>query len=147
MTANTSHTAAPKPPVGEQSEYEEHCANYPQHGPAVRGVLERIGDKWSLLVIISLERGSLRYGALKRQVVGVSQRMLTLTLRHLERDGLVVRTAYAEIPPRVEYELTALGHTLIAPARSIAHWAINNYATIEQSRARFDHPADSGDPQ
>lgn len=147
MATTTPNTAAPAPQEGDHSEYEEHCANYPQHGPAVRGVLERIGDKWSLLVIITLERGPLRYGALKRQIVGVSQRMLTLTLRQLERDGLVARTVYPEIPPRVEYELTEFGRTLIAPARSIAHWAIANYATIERAREAYDRAADSaGDP-
>jgi DNA-binding HxlR family transcriptional regulator len=147
MTTTTLRTAALEPRAGEPSAYEEHCANYPHHAPAVRGVLERIGDKWSLLVSISLERGPLRYGALKRQVVGVSQRMPTLTLRQLERDGLVARTIYPEIPPRVEYELTVLGRTLIAPARCIAHWAIANYGAIEESRARFDQAAETGDPR
>lgn len=93
-------------------------------------------------MIITLEGGALRYGALKRQVVGVSQRMLTLTLRQLERDGLVARTVYPQIPPRVEYELTELGATLIAPARSIAHWAIANYPSIEKARDDYDRDQD-----
>lgn len=128
-------------PESPSSEYGQLCAHNPDHGPAVRNVLERIGDKWSLLVIISLEAGALRYGVLKRQVVGVSQRMLTLTLRQLERDGLVERTVYPEIPPRVEYELTRLGRTLIDPARNIAHWAIENHPLIEAARERYDREA------
>lgn len=123
------------------SDYEDLCAAYPHDGPAIRGVLDRIGDKWSLLVMITLEAGPLRYGRLKRQVVGVSQRMLTLTLRQLERDGLVSRTVYPEIPPRVEYALTELGATLILPARGIVHWALANYGTIEAAREDFDRSA------
>lgn len=127
--------------AGGKSDYENMCASYPHDGPAIRGVLDRIGDKWSLLVMITLEAGPLRYGQLKRQVVGVSQRMLTLTLRQLERDGLVNRTIYPQIPPRVDYELTLLGATLIEPARSIVHWALANYSSIERSRDSFDKTA------
>ncbi|HWI30850.1 MAG TPA: helix-turn-helix domain-containing protein [Microbacterium sp.] len=127
------------------SDYEHVCATYPHDGPAIRGVLDRVGDKWSLLLIITLEAGPLRYGQLKRQVVGVSQRMLTLTLRQLERDGLVARTVYPQIPPRVEYELTHLGATLIPPARSIAHWALANYSEIEKARKRFDQATEAND--
>lgn len=135
-----STTTQPRQPVGDQPqpEYEHLCAAYPKDGVEVRNVLERIGDKWSLLVIISLEDGPLRYGALKRQVVGVSQRMLTLTLRQLERDGFVRRTIYPEIPPRVEYELTQLGATFIPPARGVVQWAIGNYAAIENARTQYD---------
>ena len=123
------------------AEYEELCRYAPKSGPAIRGVIDRIGDKWSLLVIVTLAGGPMRHGELRRQVIGVSQRMLTLTLRQLERDGLITRTIHPEIPPRVEYALTDLGTTLIPPALSIAHWAIANYATIEKSRVEFDSGA------
>lgn len=121
-----------------ESEYEHACAHDPKIGAGIRAVMDRVGDKWSMLVIMVLEAGPLRYGELKRKVVGVSQRMLTLTLRHLERDGLVSRTIYPQIPPRVDYELTALGRTLIPPAQGIAYWAITNYPQIEQARHRYD---------
>jgi len=104
----------------------------------IRDVLSRIGDKWTLLVIGVLHAGPLRFTALQHKVRGISQRMLTLTLRQLERDGLVSRTSYAEIPPRVEYELTALGHTLIAPVLGLADWASTHGNAIHDNRAAFD---------
>ncbi|MFE0459866.1 winged helix-turn-helix transcriptional regulator [Kitasatospora sp. NPDC058965] len=105
---------------------------------AVRELLDRVGDKWSLLVIGTLRHGPLRFGELQQQVAGISQRMLTLTLRHLERDGLATRTAYAEVPPRVEYELTELGRTLIPLVGALAEWAAGNHRVIDANRARFD---------
>ena len=84
-----------------------------REGGAVREVLDRIGDKWSLLVVGTLRAGPLRFGALEEGIAGISQRMLTLTLKHLVEDGLVTRTAYAEVPPRVEYALTAKGRALL----------------------------------
>ena len=87
---------------------------------AVSAVLSRVGDKWSVLVVSILGRGSMRFNELKRAVDGVSQRMLTLTLRTLERDGLVMRTVYPTVPPRVEYELTALGRSLLQPVSALA---------------------------
>jgi len=105
---------------------------------AVRELLDRIGDKWSLLVIGTLHGGPLRFGELQQAVDGISQRMLTLTLRHLERDGLATRTAYAEVPPRVEYELTGLGPTLIPAVQALADWATHNHRRIDANRARFD---------
>ncbi|GAA2741691.1 MULTISPECIES: winged helix-turn-helix transcriptional regulator [Kitasatospora] len=107
-------------------------------GRAVRELLDRIGDKWSLLVIGTLRQGPLRFGELQQQVGGISQRMLTLTLRHLERDGLATRTVFAEVPPRVEYELTALGRTLIPLVGALAEWAASNHLLIDANRARFD---------
>ena len=104
----------------------------------IRDVLSRIGDKWTLLVVGVLDAGPLRFTALHQSVRGISQRMLTHTLKHLERDGLVSRTSYPEIPPRVEYELTPLGHTLIEPVLTLALWARSHGPTIEQNRARFD---------
>ena len=104
----------------------------------MREVLDRVGDKWSLLVIVTLQGGRLRFTELQRHIPGISQRMLTLTLRQLERDGLLVRTAHAEVPPRVEYDLTETGRTLIEPSRALADWAIANHPSIERARERYD---------
>nr|WP_310023125.1 helix-turn-helix domain-containing protein [Microbacterium resistens] len=104
----------------------------------IRDVLDRVGDKWSLLVVGTLGGERRRFSELLRGIPGISQRMLTLTLRQLERDGLVVRTAYAEVPPRVEYELTELGGTFVEIAHTIADWAIANHGAIERSRSRYD---------
>src|SRR4051812_491515 len=91
--------------------------------PAVRDVLNRVGDKWSVQIVASLGDGPMRFSELRRTIEGISQRMLTLTLRGLERDGLVTRTVFAEIPPRVDYELTRLGNTLLEPIQQLAEWA------------------------
>ncbi|MEZ3159351.1 helix-turn-helix domain-containing protein [Microbacterium sp. BWT-B31] len=107
-------------------------------GRAIRDVLDRVGDKWSLLVIVTLRDGILRFTELQRHIPGISQRMLTLTLRQLERDGLITRTVHAEVPPRVEYALTELGATLIGIAASLGEWAIANQPRIEASRAAYD---------
>jgi DNA-binding HxlR family transcriptional regulator len=103
-------------------------------GGAVREVLDRIGDKWSLLLIGTLRLGPLRFGELEQAVAGISQRMLTLTLRHLVEDGLVIRTAYAEVPPRVEYELTELGQTLVPLVKALAEWAMVHHEQINAGR-------------
>lgn len=105
----------------------------------VRQILDRIADKWSLLVISLLERGTMRFNELRRQIDGISQRMLTVTLRNLERDGLINRTVYAEVPPRVEYQLTALGCTLLDTIQHLVQWTETHQAEIAQARARFDH--------
>ncbi len=119
--------------------YESTCSGVSADTQAaIRDVLNRIGDKWSLLVIATLSARTLRFGELQSHVPGISQRMLTLTLRQLERDGLVTRRAFAEVPPRVEYALTARGATLIAPASALAEWAIGNYPGILTSRAAYD---------
>ncbi|KRA24422.1 transcriptional regulator [Microbacterium sp. Root61] len=123
---------------GALSEYENTCAAAESQGRTIRDLLSRIGDKWTLLVIVTLDKGRLRFTELQRHIPGVSQRMLTLTLRHLERDGLLTRTVHAEVPPRVEYELTDTGRTLIAPSVALAQWAIANRRSIESSRAAFD---------
>lgn len=108
-------------------------------GGAVREVLDRVGDKWSLLVIGTLRGGPMRFGALAETVEGISQRMLTLTLKHLVEDGLVDRTAYAEVPPRVEYELTELGRTLVPLVMALAEWAMAHREEINANRtARVD---------
>ncbi|MCY0998191.1 helix-turn-helix domain-containing protein [Myxococcus sp. MISCRS1] len=105
---------------------------------AVRDVLTRVGDKWSVLVVGSLGDGPLRFSDLKRGIEGISQRMLTLTLRGLERDGLVTRTQYPTVPPRVEYALTPLGHTLLDPVQELAKWALQSRAAIQTARGRYD---------
>ncbi|GJD55188.1 winged helix-turn-helix transcriptional regulator [Methylobacterium dankookense] len=104
----------------------------------VSQVLSRIGDKWSVLVIMRLRERSCRFSELKREVDGISQRMLTLTLRNLERDGLVSRTVTPSIPPRVDYELTALGHSLAEPVQALGAWAFQNMAQIEAAQAHYD---------
>jgi DNA-binding HxlR family transcriptional regulator len=106
--------------------------------PAVRDVLNRVGDKWSILVVTVLRNGPRRFSDLRRTIDGISQRMLTLTLRGLERDGLVARTVYATIPPRVDYELTRLGVTLLVPVVALAKWAEKNRSQIQNARERYD---------
>lgn len=104
----------------------------------VNSVLARVGDKWSVLVVMFLADGSKRFSELKRLIGGISQRMLTLTLRGLERDGLVTRTVTPSIPPRVDYELTDLGRSLKDHAVALAGWAQANQDAIEAARGRFD---------
>jgi DNA-binding HxlR family transcriptional regulator len=105
---------------------------------AVREVLNRVGDKWSVLIVSLLADGPKRFSDLRRTIEGISQRMLTLTLKGLERDGLVTRTVFPTIPLRVEYELTDLGRTLRKPIQSLAKWAQENRERIQQSRNRYD---------
>ena len=102
---------------------------------AVRDVLNRVGDKWSVLVIRTLGAGPLRFNALRRAVEGISQRMLTLTLRGLERDGLVHREVHPTVPPQVEYSLTALGETLLGTIQALAEWAYAHRMDIQEARA------------
>lgn len=112
---------------------------------AVSTVLARIGDKWSVLVVALLGDGPKRFSEIKRMVGGISQRMLTLTLRGLERDGLVTRTVFPTIPPRVDYELTELGRSLWRPVEALGAWARENQAEIEAARRAFDARADPSD--
>jgi DNA-binding HxlR family transcriptional regulator len=100
--------------------------------------LARVGDKWSILVVSRLGEGALRFNELRRSIGGISQRMLTLTLRGLERDGLVTRTVFATIPPRVDYALTPLGRDLLDPVATLGAWAIRNQAKIARAREQFD---------
>src|ERR1700729_2951325 len=106
--------------------------------PAVRDVLNRIGDKWSVQIVAFLRDGPKRFSELRRSIEGISQRMLTLTLRGLERDGLVKRTMFPTIPPRVDYELTTQGLTLLEPIQALADWADDNRVTVQAARDRFD---------
>jgi DNA-binding HxlR family transcriptional regulator len=105
---------------------------------AVREVLDRVGDKWSVLVVELLAEEPRRFGRLRRSIEGISQRMLTLSLRALERDGLVKRTVFPTVPPSVEYALTPLGRTLREPVCSLASWASKHRVEIQAARERFD---------
>ncbi|MEO7564713.1 MAG: helix-turn-helix domain-containing protein [Sphingomicrobium sp.] len=105
-------------------------------------LLSRIGDKWSVLIVSTLGDGSRRFGELRREIPSVSQRMLTLTLRNLERDGLVSRTVTPSIPPRVDYELTPLGRSLEGPIGQLQQWAVDNVGAIHAAQARFDMAQD-----
>jgi DNA-binding HxlR family transcriptional regulator len=109
----------------------------------VRQILDRIADKWSLLVIALLEERSLRFTELRRQIDGISQRMLTVTLRHLERDGLVRRTVHPVVPPRVDYALTPLGATLHETIQSLVRWTEDHQHEIADARAAYDTRLDS----
>jgi DNA-binding HxlR family transcriptional regulator len=100
-------------------------------------LLARLGDRWSTLIIFRLGNGKTRFNALKREL-GISQRMLSLTLRELERDGLVLRTYHPTIPPTVEYELTPLGQSLRGPVGAIADWLVEHGAEVDAARAAFD---------
>src|SRR5947208_8362513 len=105
---------------------------------AVSEVLSRVGDKWTVLVVTTLGDGPKRFNELRRALGSISQRMLTLTLRALERDGLVTRTVFPTVPPRVDYELTALGRSLLEPVSALADWALKNRGKIVEAQAAFD---------
>src|ERR1044072_8119639 len=105
-------------------------------------LLSRIGDKWTVLVVQTLGEGPKRFNELRREIPSVSQRMLTLTLRNLERDGLVNRTVTPTIPPRVDYELTELGNSLQKPICGLATWALDNVGSIHEAQARYDAEQD-----
>lgn len=105
---------------------------------ASRVVLDRIGDRWTVLVVVALADGRLRFSELRTRIEGVTPKVLTQTLRALERDGIVTRTVYAEVPPRVEYELTGLGRDLLAPIDAVRVWAEQHASTIVANRAAYD---------
>ena len=118
-------------------EYEHTCMIRGDGGRTLRKILDQICNKWTLLIVATLDQGNLRFTELHQQIPGISQRMLTLTLRNLERDGLISRAVYAEVPPRVEYALTPTGKSLIPPALALAGWAIDHVPSIEASRAAY----------
>ncbi|MFI6929873.1 winged helix-turn-helix transcriptional regulator [Streptomyces sp. NPDC050287] len=132
------------------SKQPSYCASTVDYGDAdpfqwdtredcqVRQILDRVADKWSLLVIALLENRRLRFTELRREIDGISQRMLTVTLRSLERDGLVKRTVHPVVPPRVEYELTPLGGTLHATIRSLVTWTEAHQEEIAAARSAYD---------
>jgi DNA-binding HxlR family transcriptional regulator len=104
----------------------------------VREILDLVGDKWTLYIIVTLRNGPVRFNQLRRQIDGISQRMLTINLRGLERDGLVKRTLFPTVPPRVDYELTDIGRTLLVPVMSLVEWANRNQREIGAARSRYD---------
>jgi DNA-binding HxlR family transcriptional regulator len=112
---------------------------------AISDVLARVGDKWSVLVVTRLGERPMRFNELRRSIGGISQRMLTLTLRGLERDGLITRTVFAAVPPRVDYALTPLGRDLLAPVSALGAWATRNQSKIANARERFDGQAASAE--
>ncbi|MGA2125364.1 MAG: helix-turn-helix domain-containing protein [Xanthobacteraceae bacterium] len=105
---------------------------------AVSEVLARVGDKWTVLVVTTLGDGPRRFNELRRALGSISQRMLTLTLRGLERDGLVTRTAFSTVPPRVDYQLTRLGRSLLEPVSRLGTWARQHRTAIQEARRRYD---------
>lgn len=111
----------------------------------IRDLLDRLADKWSLLVIELLGHGTLRFTELKRQIDGISQRMLTRTLRTLERDGLVTRTVHPVVPPRVDYELTPLGSTLLEAVGPLVEWTRVHRAEVVDARGRYDERSAASD--
>lgn len=121
-------------------------AHNPNYCRAVADVLARIGDKWTVYVVKLLGNGPMRFNEVRRAVPAISQRMLSLTLRGLERDGLVIRTVTPSIPPRVDYELSPMGLTLFEPLKAVGIWAISNRAYVEQSRAQFDSRQEGSKP-
>jgi DNA-binding HxlR family transcriptional regulator len=110
----------------------------------VAPVLNRVGDKWSMMIVMMLADGPKRFSELKRAIDGISQRMLTLSLRGLERDGLVTRTVTPTIPPRVDYELTDLGDSLRGPVKALGEWAIEHIACIRAAQERVDAALEEG---
>jgi DNA-binding HxlR family transcriptional regulator len=104
----------------------------------VREILDRVGDKWSVLVIALLGEQGRRFSELRRSIEGISQRMLTLTLRQLERDGLVARTVHATVPPRVDYELTPLGRSVLEPLMGLMTWAQEHGTDVAEARRRYE---------
>jgi DNA-binding HxlR family transcriptional regulator len=114
------------------------CLAAPGEECPVREVLDRIGDKWSVLVVFHLSQGTLRFSELRRRIDRISHRMLTATLRGLERDGLVSRTQYPTIPPRVEYALTSMGETLLDPIQALERWAREHRLAVSAARAAYD---------
>jgi DNA-binding HxlR family transcriptional regulator len=107
----------------------------------IREILDLVGDKWSVLIIGTLAEGNVRYSELADAIPGISQRMLTLTLKHLQRSGLVNRTAYPEVPPRVEYSLTGLGSSLLSTVLDLAAWSADHYREIRANQRGFDDVA------
>lgn len=122
--------------------FPEQNANDIDDCRVVLEVLDRIGDKWTVMTVGVLAHGPVRFNAVQRSIPGISHRMLTLTLRGLQRDGLVERRAYPTSPPKVEYKLTEFGHSLIGPLKVLSAWAMGNRAKIQMARAQFDAELD-----
>jgi DNA-binding HxlR family transcriptional regulator len=127
---SVGHRAVTTEPVVTCGEEHEDCG--------IRDVLDRIGDRWSVLVVVELAAGVRRFRQLQRAIPGISQRMLTLTVRRLERDGLLTRTVYPTVPAQVEYELSPMGHDLAHLVRALADWSADHREAIAESRRRWD---------
>jgi DNA-binding HxlR family transcriptional regulator len=132
-----------KRPKQEGTPMPNHL-HLPEDCRAVSEVLARVGDKWTILVVVVLGEGPKRFNEIRRSLGSISQRMLTLTLRGLERDGLATRTVYPTVPPRVQYELTRLGRSLLEPVSGLGTWARHNRAAIQEARQRFDGTVSAG---
>jgi DNA-binding HxlR family transcriptional regulator len=137
------HIHVPERAIPGRVRMSNICLIRGDQGRAVRALLDRIADKWALLILATLHGQRLRFTQLQQRIPGISQRMLTLTLRKLERDGLVSRTAHAEVPPRVEYEPTDLASSLIPHAIALAGWAAEHNPTIAAHRDSYDSRSDS----
>ena len=134
MTTLTTSSQRPPANTGEVPlPYDPYAKNCP-----TRQLLDRIGDRWTVLVLGALEHGPLRYSGISRAVEGISQKMLTQTLRALERDGLIDRTVFPEIPPHVQYELTTLGRSLREVVRGLEEWCKDNMPAIQSARTEYD---------
>ncbi|QEU96557.1 winged helix-turn-helix transcriptional regulator [Streptomyces kanamyceticus] len=139
---SAGHTAVTT--VGAAADEPVISCETPQDECGVRDVLDRLGDKWSVYVVVELASGVLRFKELQRRIHGgISQRMLTLTVRRLERDGLVKRTVYPTVPPQVEYELTEMGHSLTHLVKALADWSIAHRPAITAARASYDETQDA----
>jgi DNA-binding HxlR family transcriptional regulator len=124
------------------------CAHWrDEDADFIREVLDLVGDKWSVLIIGTLADGPTRYSDLAGAIPGISQRMLTLTLKHLQRTGLVSRTSYPEVPPRVEYALTQLGTSLLSTVLDLAAWSADHHAEIRRHQATYDTATTTPRPQ
>lgn len=131
MTDVVSATPATRPPA--QLSGAQACR--------AREILDLVADKWSLGVVDTLGAGPKRFSELKRSIAGISQKMLTVTLRGLERDGILTRTVYAVMPPNVTYELTAMGRTLLDATDPLIRWSLQNISAVDEARAEFDSRA------
>ena len=120
-------------------------AKLPAECQSVSEILARVGDKWTVLVVSLLGGGTMRFSELRRTIDGISQKMLTTTLRGLERDGFCTRKVFPTVPPRVEYELTELGRDLLVPVKALGDWAVANRERVDAARRRFD-ARQSADP-
>ncbi|WP_017590590.1 winged helix-turn-helix transcriptional regulator [Nocardiopsis ganjiahuensis] len=140
--AHTEVTAEPTPGTAGGAAELEPCGQPDHPDCGIRDVLDRVGDKWSVLVIVELSNGPRRFRELQRAIDGISQRMLTLTVRRLERDGLVLRTVYPTVPAQVDYRLTGTGASLTHLVKALSEWSLEHRDVIARARRTYDqeHP-------
>ncbi|AZP17372.1 winged helix-turn-helix transcriptional regulator [Streptomyces aquilus] len=139
---HTGVTTTPAPPLATAPADLDPCGHEDHPDCGIRDVLDRIGDKWSVLVIVELAGGPRRFRELQRAIHGISQRMLTLTVRRLERDGLVLRTVYPSVPAQVDYRLTETGSSLTHLVKALTDWSLTHRPVIAEARDAYDraHP-------